>query len=355
MSSDNIITIASAGSGKSTSIVENALLKENDQVLITTFTVECAEELKKIIIEKVKTVPKNIIIMTWMSFLIQECIRPYQLVAYGTQITRPVFIQGRSAIYSKRTDYKHFFNSNGDIYSDKLSEFACLCDEKSQGKVITRLEKVFKRIYIDEFQDFAGYDFELVKKILSSNIRVKIVADPRQGTYSTNESAKNGKYKKSGVKDLIELLEKNKLCTIELNNWSYRCNQMICSIADKLYPEFEPTISKNIALTGHDGVFVVKERYVDDYIKKYKPVALRYDKKTKWQDEKIKNFGAVKGRTYDRVLILPNGPILDFLSGRNFKSPAKYYVGFTRARFSVAILYDDQVSIEGINEWKYEV
>jgi len=115
MSSDNIITIASAGSGKSTSIIENALLVEKDPVLITTFTVEGAEELKKIIIESVKTVPKNIAIMTWMSFLIQECIRPYQLIAYGTQITRPVFVQGRSAIYSKKSDYKHYFNSNGDM------------------------------------------------------------------------------------------------------------------------------------------------------------------------------------------------------------------------------------------------
>lgn len=352
MPSKNVITIAAAGSGKSTEIVNEAISNQAKRILITTFTVEGTEELKKIFIEKYQAIPKNIEIMTWMSFLIQECIRPYQLSAFNKIVSRPIFIQGRSTMYFKKSDPRYFYGTDDCIFSDKLADFAMLCNTKTAGKVIKRLESMYDLIFIDEFQDFAGYDFDLVIELLKTDIVLRIVADPRQGTFSTNESARNAKYKKAGVIELVEKLEQDGLCTIELNNWSYRCNQEICSFSDSIYPEYEKTITRNTERTDHDGLFFIKNSQLEEYLRKYHPVILRYDKKTKWVDEKVRNFGAVKGRTYKRVLILPNNPILNFINGQPFSSPAKYYVAFTRAKYSIAILCDEDLNHPMITKWK---
>jgi DNA helicase-2/ATP-dependent DNA helicase PcrA len=351
MPSDNIVTVAAAGSGKSTSIISEALSSPEKRILITTFTIEGTEELKKILFEKYKAIPKNIEVMSWMSFILQECIRPYQLEAFGRQVTKLIFVQGRSTQGIPKSRPAYYFGSIDSIYSDKLSEYAMLCNEVTSGKVIDRIASVFDQIFIDEFQDFAGYDFDLVVALLKSRVSVRIVTDPRQGTYSTNESAKNAQYKKSGVQKFVEMLESKGLCQILLNNWSYRCNQSICDLSDSLYPDFINTESRNGTVTGHDGVFRVRSSDIDRYLEAHHPVVLRYDKRTLWRDEKVRNFGSVKGRTYDRVLILENGPIKDFLSGKAFSSPAKYYVGLTRAKYSVAILHDGPISLNGINEW----
>jgi len=352
MPSKNIITIAAAGSGKSTGIVREAISNTSKRILITTFTVEGTEELKRIFIEQNYAIPKNVDIMSWMSFLLQECIRPYQLSTFNRTVSRPIFVQGRSTKYFKKTDARYFFGTEDCIFSDKLADFAILCNIKTSGKVIKRLESMYDLIFIDEFQDFAGYDFDLVIELLKTNISIRIVADPRQGTFSTNESARNAKYKKAGVIKLIEKLEQNGLCEIVLNNWSFRCNQELCNFSDSIYPKYEKTISKNFVKTDHDGVYVVRGNQLNEYIMKYNPVVLRYNKKSKWTDDKIKNFGAVKGRTYDRILILPNKPIINYINGQPFISPAKYYVAFTRAKYSVAILYDGELKHPMIKEWK---
>jgi DNA helicase-2/ATP-dependent DNA helicase PcrA len=351
MPSNNLAIIASAGSGKSTSIIEDALKNHTKRILITTFTIEGTEELKRIMVSKHGTIPKNVSIMTWMSFLIQECIRPYQLAAFNCAISKPFFVQGRSTRGISKTAKHYYLCTNNDIYSDKLSEFAVYCDELTKGCVVRRLSKVFDHIYCDEFQDFAGYDFNLIEALLKTQTQINIVTDPRQATYSTNESAKNGKFKKAGVSALLEKWEKEGLCRIDLNNWSHRCNQKICDFADVLYPEFERTISKNVFNSGHDGVFRVKSNSVQEYISRYSPVVLRYNKTTPWENESIRNFGAVKGRTFERVLLIPNGPLENILKGIKITSPSKYYVALTRAKHSVAICFDGALCTKGIEEW----
>jgi DNA helicase-2/ATP-dependent DNA helicase PcrA len=58
----------------------------------------------------------------------------------------------------------------------------------------------------------------------------------------------------------------------------------------------------------------------------------------------VYNFGASKGKTFDRVLIYPTKDMLDWINdnNKNLKSVvrAKFYVAITRARFSVGIVYD---------------
>ncbi len=68
------------------------------------------------------------------------------------------------------------------------------------------------------------------------------------------------------------------------------------------------------------------------------------------------NFGEAKGLGFDRVLIYPTKPILDFiLNNKNLDgtSRAKFYVAITRARHSVGIVHNfkDGDSFENIEKW----
>lgn len=340
----NEVIIAAAGSGKTTLIVSEVLKKE-EKVIIITYTRENLNEIKKKIIEKNKVIPKNVIIQTWFSFLLNEGVRPYQNYVYeNKRINNISFVNGISTKFVNKTDISRYYLRNGEeIYTDKISEFVELCNINSDGAVINRLEEIYKYVYIDEVQDLSGYDLELIKLLFKSKIKVKLVGDIRQATYSTNNSRKNKKYKGDKIIDFFISLEQKKICKIYYKNESYRCNKPICDFADSLFPNLEKTISKNTMVSGHDGIFFINYKEVNEYIKKYNPQILRYDKRSKLEGyDNILNFGQSKGLTFERVLIIPNGPMKKFLKTGDISniepSKSKIYVALTRAKYSVAIL-----------------
>jgi DNA helicase-2/ATP-dependent DNA helicase PcrA len=170
-----------------------------------------------------------------------------------------------------------------------------------------------------------------------------LVGDTRQGTYATHQSAKNKQFKSHRASELFAKWAAMGLCTVLQRNESYRCPPSICALADSLYPAMPATLSKNNAITGHDGVFVVARRDIDAYVAEFSPTLLRYDRKTDSGGRLAQNFGAVKGLTFPRVLILSNGVVKAYLKSGDpstVTSPAKYYVAFTRARHSLAFVHD---------------
>lgn len=65
------------------------------------------------------------------------------------------------------------------------------------------------------------------------------------------------------------------------------------------------------------------------------------------------NIGQVKGLTYDRVIIYPTQPMLDLISTGKVmaeKSACSFYVAFTRARVSVAIIVDSKKLTKRLQE-----
>ncbi|MHA1305104.1 MAG: UvrD-helicase domain-containing protein, partial [Candidatus Heimdallarchaeaceae archaeon] len=342
----NQIVIAAAGSGKTTYLVAESLRDRTSRTLITTYTIENLNQIRSYLIEKYGGIPNNVDVMTWFRFLLWECARPYRNFVYNKRIAGMEFISGKSAPYIKRSNINQYYFLNGDrIYTDKLSYFICRCNDESGGLVINRLEQIYNKILIDESQDLAGYDFDVVEMFLKSKINISIVGDCRQATYCTNHSPRNRQFNGQRIINLFRRWEENGICSVKEKTESYRCNQMICDFADKLYPDLPRTISKNEITTGHDGVFVVKTNDVHEYYNKYKPKVLRYDRNAKTLSLPAINFGISKGQTFERVLIFPNEPIKEYLkSGKPEElkpgTRAKFYVAVTRARFSVAFVYD---------------
>ena len=350
------IIIASAGSGKTTMIVDEAI-KNKVKILILTYTRDNLSEIKDKFIRLNDVVPANVTIKTWFSFLLNDCARPYQNFLYDKRIKTVHFVNERSAFYASKSDIEnYYFNSSGAIYSDKIGGFVCECDDKSEGLVIKRLEEIYDYIYIDEVQDLAGYDLELLKLLVDSKIKLKLVGDIRQVTYSTNNARKNCQYRDVNIINFFEKLEEKQNVDLKYKNISHRCNQKICDLADSLYPDLRDTNSLNEEVTEHDGIYTIKKENVDDYIEKFSPQILRYSRTTELFRDKAMNFGQAKGLNFDRVLILPNGPIKKFLKTGDIKkvkkSRAKFYVALTRARYSIAFLYDDEVNFEGVEDYE---
>jgi DNA helicase-2/ATP-dependent DNA helicase PcrA len=91
------------------------------------------------------------------------------------------------------------------------------------------------------------------------------------------------------------------------------------------------------------GVFQILQSDVHAYIEHFRPNILKYDVRTPTFWYASLNFGVSKGMTLDRVLIFPNETLYSFLidSSRQLKAPDKYYVGVTRAKFSLAFVVEE--------------
>jgi DNA helicase-2/ATP-dependent DNA helicase PcrA len=352
MQSNSRIILACAGSGKTTAIVDEACSNARYRSALVTYTVNGAAELSRIAHQRFRCVPPSVTISTWFTFLLRHFVRPYQNILYKPRISRIHFNQGVSARYTPATEIaRHYFSQPGMIYRDKVSKFACRVIERTAGLPIRRFEQIFERLYIDESQDLAGSDLELVEYLLHSKIQLIMVGDHRQATYTTNDSKKNKQFARAKIINKFEEWQMAGLCAIEYQTDSHRCIQSICDFADRFYPGSPATKSRNTNTTEHDGVFAVRASDVDAYRRRFNPQPLRYNRTYEIWGKPI-NFGNSKGMTFERTLIFPHGPLKKYLASADLKDAGKeipkLYVAITRARQSVAFVVDDDTLLSGI-------
>lgn len=357
MPSDNEIILAAAGSGKTTTIVESAISDRNKRAALVTFTNNAEQEFRSKCYEIAGHVPAHVRPITWFSFLLQHFVRPYQSALLPGRIKGLAFVQGHSTQGIKASN-RRVFNTDKRyrIYSDKIARFACEIIAATNGAPLRRAEEIFDHIYIDELQDLAGFDLDLLEYLLASDLDVTLVGDHRQATYRTHQSRRNQKFGGTHIVDKLKEWDGQNTAQIVIHNHSWRCVQSICDFADLFFPNAPKTTSKNQTVTAHDGVFLVHERNLETYKERYRPQALRFDRRTKVSETPIYNFGEAKGMTFQRVLIYPHGKLKAYLKTGDLKdaglSLAKLYVGVTRARQSVAICVPDSFKpspIHGVN------
>lgn len=365
MNKNQVIT-AVAGSGKTGMLVDEALAVTNEKVLVTTFTRANAEEIRCKLLDTVGMIPRNVTVQTWFSFLLKHGVRPYQTVMNpelkGVRIGFRLH-EGKSGY--RFTDRKgvqyywgeadffpyYFADSNGlKIYSDKISRFIFECNRLTDGEVVGRIARVFDHILIDEVQDLAGWDLELLKLMFRSKVRMLMVGDPRQGTYTTNDSQKHKKYRNAGIIDFFrdKCNKEDILIDDERLLRSHRNSPDICEFSSSLYPSLRKSLpcdceSCRSGAPDHLGVYLVRNEHVPQYLAQYTPQVLKYSE----SDVGEMNFGQSKGLGFPRVLVYPTKKIEDFLRTGDLSEIetvlAKFYVAVTRAKHSVGIVvdYDD--------------
>jgi DNA helicase II / ATP-dependent DNA helicase PcrA len=266
----NKLIIAAAGSGKTTCLVDEAIKIKDSNVLITTFTDANEGEIRKKFAEKNKSIPHNVTVQTWYSFLLQHGVKPYQGYFFSSNIKGVNLVSGQSTQGIKKSDVaRYYFDKQPAIYNDKISQFALECNTASNGKFFDRLSRIYQHIFIDEVQDLAGYDLNLLKELFNSNINMLLVGDPRQGTYSTSNSNKNKQYRKGAIVHFFEDSTINITKDETSLAINYRSITLICNLSNLLFPQFPQTTSGNTRTTAHDGIFLVKPCDMDLYLAHY--------------------------------------------------------------------------------------
>jgi DNA helicase-2/ATP-dependent DNA helicase PcrA len=356
MFSINKAIISAAGGGKTNRIVTGALATDAGRSVLLTYTENNVAEIKRRFHTINSVVPDHVEVSSWYTFLLREMARPYQNALVDRRIERIFWVEGRSSLFADATQIdRYYFFDCGSIYSDKLARFVWECNKASSGAVIARLEQRFDSLYIDEIQDMAGWDIDVLQLFLCSKMRITLVGDHRQATFKTNHAAKNSGTSGANIIKKFQEWERAKLCSMSYELETHRCNQLIADIADSFFPQAPKTVSLNKMLTGHDGVFTVSSSEVDEYVRRFDPKVLRLDITTDCHGHPAMNFGESKGLTFERVLIFPHKLGKKWLATGDIshvsKSAAKMYVGVSRARHSVGFVFDGSTKVTGISTW----
>ena len=369
---NNNVIFAAAGNGKTYSLcskAKDAVTNSKKYVLLLSYTNEGVKSLENEYRKQNQGIlADRVIIKTWYSFLLSDFIKPYQCLLKlkskyfkkELPIQIPENFVDSISFYNvelpprfyNQTHFQYFFR-NHDIVPDRVSNLAYLCNEHSTGKALSRIESIFSHIFIDELQDYAGWDLEIIRLLFDSQVEITCVGDYMQATYRTNNSQKNRQYRDDKIRDFFESLEKKGKCSISYADTTRRFNSEICDFVNTIYGEKGYLIkpSSHIQLRKgieNIGVYMMDTTYLSSYCEYYHPMILRYDKRTKMffsHNCSVFNYGASKGATFDRVVIIPVSTTIPFLEEQKMiksnQTRAKFFVACTRAKHSVVFAVDN--------------
>lgn len=334
------IYVAGAGTGKTSMLREIALERcASQKVLYLTYTDANATEFRESIVRQVGHMPTTIKVMTWFSFLLIHGVRPFPAKGFTHRIDRMLFNERepRNARGVRRGDERYYCPGPGVAYRTRLSDLAYLCNEQWGGEVIQRVCDIFGVILVDEAQDFAGYDYDLLLALLNQSREMVIVGDPRQQTYRTGAKAKN-----KDNPDIFDFFEKKTPYEIDGTTLSvtHRCSSAIISLANRLYDEYPPVAPSDDRIRDPRGQVLtvsVSELEEWDPSRKAQAVALVWNSLTTVPAGfRVMTMGESKGLTLGDVVIFPTGDMKKWIESKPSKlkgqTKARFYVAMTRAR-----------------------
>lgn len=324
---DKRIIFAVAGSGKTSLIIENLTLEKRS--LLITYTENNFINLRSKIINKFGYFPDNIQLYSYFTFLYSFCYKPFlafQIKAKG------INWEPSLPRFTKTLSLKHYMDSHRRLYHARIARL--FQEANILSDINERLEKYYDSIFVDEVQDFAGHDFNLLASVCQSNINIMLVGDYFQHTFDTS---RDGAVNKNLHADYQKY--QNKFSTIGLHvdletlSSSYRCSPTICSFISN-------SISIDISSHRKDDQnieFIEEPERIDELMKCSSTVKLFYQSHQKYQCYS-KNWGASKGEDHydDICVILNNTTLKQFNSGKLDElvpqTKNKLYVACSRAK-----------------------
>lgn len=98
---------------------------------------------------------------------------------------------------------------------------------------------IYDTILVDEGQDFAGYDHDVLGVMMQKAREMVVVGDPRQQTYRTGNEPKY-----SGVPHVFDCLSKHHGYALDTTtlNMTYRCSEDVIRLANSLYPSLPQVV-----------------------------------------------------------------------------------------------------------------
>ncbi len=335
------LILAVAGSGKTTDLINH--LKESDKVLIVTYTNANIENIINKIINKFDKIPQTYKIYNYFDFLYNFCFLPFT----KNEIVNGYDFKENSNKYLKKTNYSYYKNSNSNrMYSNRLSEY---CLNNYMDNIKLRIEKYFTDVYIDEIQDFASHDFDLIFQMVENlNCNFYLYGDFYQHTFDTS---RDGPYRKNLFNDYSKYLKEIRKISPSIiideksMSKSKRCPIKVCDfIRNKIKIDiysfdesyiFEPTL-------------VTEESKIKEIIEDDKIIKLFYSKSTSFKIKKTNNRGNCKGLTYDNVCVVLNkNTFISFSEDNLEKLPVstknKFYVACSRCKYKLYFIEESKI------------
>ncbi len=358
------VILAVAGAGKTYHICHE--IQPDKRNLIVAFTHANIKNIQSELIKAYGEIPEMTRIMTFDAFVYHMLIRPYESsifdffgedYKYGeTSITlkkppkQRIKVNGRDVPnrkYKKKEFLQHYMDERKQYYCETLSELAMYVKQgrKSLARIAAeKLNLFFDNVFIDEFQDFREYDYELIVRLSKYLTNIVLVGDYHQHSVSgQNNSGKP--FKKAGTEisyeDFVEELQGKKFDVDETTLIrSRRCSEEICSfIYDKL--------GIQIQSVGINSGRVVRPSNIREILDDNSIVKLVYENASRYSFRAV-NWSYSKGDTYESACVILNGPTKNLLESSFSVSTLKpvtvnkLYVALTRTKGDLYIVTPDE-------------
>lgn len=318
------VILAVAGAGKTYAICQ--MIDKHQKNLILAFTHENIKNIENELIRRFKRIPNKTFVMTFHSFMHQFLLKPYEFslfkcfgedfietrgVSFKTPPSKSCHKGNRyykNPYYIPVNKIGHYITSGREYYCDLMSEAFMRMDDSVTSTIISNFSLFFDNIYVDEFQDFRNFDYELLMKLCKICQSVTMVGDYYQhsvsGVQNSGKPFKKGK-EYVNYNEFIEnmVVQEIAVDSNTLQN-SYRCSEEVCTfIREKL----------GIDIKGNKerlGQVKIIESFADEEIQKIifndNIMKLVYNKSSE-QCFKCLNWSYSKGDTFlNTCVILPN-------------------------------------------------
>lgn len=200
-----------------------------------------------------------------------------------------------------------------------------------------RLSKYFDSFFVDEVQDFAGYDFNFLCDLASADVSTVLVGDFYQHTFDTS---RDGSVNKNLHNDLATYKNKLKKKNYGIDDISlgksYRCSPTICDfVSEKIGIDIKSHRDDETKV-----VYVDSEALADQLFHQSDIVKLFYQSHHKYPCYS-NNWGASKGiDNYGSICVVLNDKTNKlYKSGELISLPPttrnKLYVACTRSRTDI--------------------
>lgn len=333
------LILSVAGSGKTSHLVEKLNVKS--RALLVTYTDNNVEHLKQSVIRKFGYIPSGITVLSYFSFLYSFCYKPFlSLVCPSRGLT---FERAEINNYYSSDSKEYYVCSNGLLYSNRL---ALLIKNTCLPDVVMRLDKYYDSFYIDEVQDMAGYDFDLIVSLKTTKCSRLYVGDffqhsvdsSRSGTKNQNLHKDYTNYKAAFVKEGFDV-DENTLSR------TYRCGPAICDFVTR-------NLGIQIASNKTDDLSIIElvedHGRINEIIENPFIIKLLYKESYKYKCISM-NWGESKGLDcYQDVCVILNKKTYEYmrkgmLDKLSSVTKNKLYVALTRAHRNVYLIRESDI------------
>jgi DNA helicase-2/ATP-dependent DNA helicase PcrA len=324
---DRRVIFAVAGSGKTTHIINQLSIEKRS--LVITYTLSNLRNLREGVYRKFGFFPESVRLQSYFNFLYTFCYRPFLSMKFNA---KGINYESNPNRYLKQSDSRYFLDARQRLYSNRIARF--LEVQGVMDDVNTRIARYFDNLFVDEVQDFAGHDFNLLKHLAKAPVDIILVGDFYQHTFDTSRDANVNAHLHDDYAKYKALFEGMgvHVDTTSLVR-SYRCSPTICEfVTNNIGIEIQSHRSDETAIKYVDSKELAESIFQDNSI-----VKLFYREHSKYGGCYSKNWGDCKGEDrYNDVCVVLNkttlGKFSQNLSELTPQTKNKLYVACTRVK-----------------------